>query len=48
MSGPAAMKVMGWSNPTVAKRYQHVGERVLDDIANRLNAHLWEPARDPD
>lgn len=41
ISDPAAMKVMGWSNPTVARRYQHVGGAVLGDIAERVGSHLW-------
>lgn len=41
ISDPAAMKVMGWSSPTVAKRYQHVGGAVLGDIAERVGSHLW-------
>lgn len=48
VSDPAAMKVMGWSSPAVAKRYQHVGGRVLGDIADRLDAHLWESSQNPE
>ncbi len=38
----AVMDVMGWSNSAMVGRYAHVTARLRRDIANRLNAHLWE------
>ena len=38
----AVMDVMGWSNSAMVRRYAHVTARLRRDIANRLNAHLWE------
>lgn len=37
----AAMEVMGWSNSSMAKRYQHITEGLRQDIANRLGGFLW-------
>ena len=36
------MDVMGWSNSAMIKRYAHVTARLRRDIANRLNAFLWD------
>jgi hypothetical protein len=33
---------MGWSNGAMAKRYQHVTDTMLRDIAKRIGGHLWE------
>ncbi len=38
----AVMDVMGWSNSAMVRRYAHVTARLRRDIADRLNAHLWE------
>ena len=38
----AVMEVMGWSNSAMVRRYAHVTARLRRDIADRLNAHLWE------
>jgi hypothetical protein len=38
----AAMDFMGWSNPDMMLRYQHVTDAMRKDIAKRLGAHLWE------
>ena len=37
----AAMEVMGWSNSSMAKRYQHMTAVLRQDIANRLEGFLW-------
>jgi integrase len=37
-----AEALMGWSNGAMAKRYQHVTDVMLREIANRINGHLWE------
>lgn len=38
----AVMDVMGWSNSAMVRRFAHVTARLRRDIADRLNAHLWE------
>lgn len=38
----AAMDFMGWSNPDMMLRYQHVTDAMRKDIAKRLGAHLWD------
>lgn len=37
----AVMDFMGWSNATMARRYQHVTAAVQNDIAARLGGFLW-------
>lgn len=37
----AAMESMGWSNSSMAKRYQHPTNALREDIAGRLDAFLW-------
>lgn len=52
----AVMGVMGWSNTSMAARYQHVTAVVTGDIASRVGTLLWvptetqteTPAADPD
>jgi integrase len=39
----AVMEFMGWSNSTMAKRYQHITGALRRDIADRLNGYLWNP-----
>jgi integrase len=38
----AVMEFMGWSNSSMAKRYQHVTAVLRGNIAKRLNGFLWE------
>jgi integrase len=38
----AVMDVMGWSDSAMVRRYAHVTARLRREIADRLNAHLWE------
>jgi integrase len=38
----AVMDMMGWSQSAMVRRYSHVTARLRRDIADRLNAHLWE------
>lgn len=33
---------MGWSNGTMARRYQHIVEALKRDIADRIDGFLWE------
>lgn len=40
----AVMGIMGWSNPAMATRYQHLTARIRHDIADRIGGLLWEPA----
>jgi integrase len=44
----AAMDFMGWSNPDMMLRYQHVTDAMRRDIAKRLGAHLWDSNPSPD
>lgn len=37
----AVMEFMGWSNTSMAKRYQHITGALRRDIADRLNGFLW-------
>jgi integrase len=37
----AAMDFMGWSNPDMMLRYQHVTDVMRREIAKRLDEHLW-------
>ncbi|SDJ21775.1 Phage integrase, N-terminal SAM-like domain [Actinokineospora alba] len=39
----AVMDLMGWSNATMAQRYQHVTAALRNDIAAQLNGFLWKP-----
>jgi integrase len=36
-----AMYVMGWSNPAMVVRYQHVTEAMRRDVADRIGRYLW-------
>ncbi|GAA4828854.1 site-specific integrase [Saccharopolyspora rosea] len=38
----AAEHVMGWSNPSMAKRYMHVTDKVLGMVADKVGESLWE------
>lgn len=43
----AVMGIMGWSNPAMAKNYQHMTGRINSDIAKRVDLLLWgAPAAD--
>ncbi len=37
----AVMDVMGWSNASMAGRYQHVPAEVLTGIARQVGGLLW-------
>jgi integrase len=39
---PTAMSIMGWSSPTMAKRYQHVLDAIRRDVASQVGGLLWE------
>jgi integrase len=39
----AVMDIMGWSNLSMAKRYQHVTDALRHDIAARIDGLLWAP-----
>jgi len=43
VSMPAAMGIMGWSNPDMAKRYQHITDEVRTDIAKQVGGLIWAP-----
>lgn len=50
------MRIMGWSNPSMASRYQHLADEVLSEIAGQVGGLLWtespsdkdDPADDED
>lgn len=37
----AVMGIMGWSNPAMAKNYQHMTSRIRADIAKQVDVLLW-------
>jgi integrase len=41
VSERAVMGIMGWSDPGMAKRYQHVTDPVRRDVAGLINGFLW-------
>lgn len=38
---PAVMKLMGWSNAAIAKRYMHTNEELVTAIAAEVGGHIW-------
>lgn len=40
----AVMDVMGWSQASIAARYQHVPIEVLNGIAAQVGSLLWQPS----
>jgi hypothetical protein len=38
---------MGWSNSSMAARYQHLTAQVRRDIAQRVGGLLWEIPKPP-
>lgn len=43
----AVMGVMGWSNTSMAARYQHLTSTVRQDVAARVGGLLWQAADSP-
>ena len=43
----AVMDVMGWSQPSMASRYQHVPKEVLKGIADQVGGLLWSKPEAP-
>ncbi len=41
------MDVMGWSNASMAGRYQHVPAEVLNGIAGQVGGLLWGTEDEP-
>lgn len=35
------MELMGWSDPSLAKRYMHVTEELVTAIAAEVGGHIW-------
>ena len=35
------MAIMGWSSASMAQRYQHVTEPMLNDVGRKIVAALW-------
>jgi hypothetical protein len=44
----AVMDVMGWSQASMATRYQHVPVEVLTGIADQVSGFLWKAPDDPE
>ncbi len=44
----AVMDVMGWSQASMATRYQHVPIEVLNGIAKQVEGLLWDPPKPDD
>jgi integrase len=38
---PAVMEIMGWSDPSIAKRYMHVTDELVTAIAHDVGELLW-------
>jgi integrase len=38
----AVMGIMGWSNSSMAARYQHLTEQIRTDIAKRVGGLIWD------
>lgn len=36
------MDIMGWSSPSMKKRYMHVTDAIRHDVAKQLNAYFWQ------
>jgi len=36
-----AMDIMGWSSPSMKKRYMHVTDDIRRDVATQLNEYFW-------
>lgn len=34
--------LLGWSTPTMQKRYMHLTETVRHDVADQLNQYFWK------
>jgi integrase len=43
----AVMAIMGWSNTSMAARYQHVTDAIRRDVAKQVGGLLWQPPDDP-
>jgi integrase len=38
---------MGWSDPSMPARYQHLVTEVRTDVADRLGTLVWKPEEEP-
>lgn len=45
---PTVMGIMGWSNASMARRYQHIADEILNGVADQIGGLLWGPATPPD
>ena len=41
----AVMEIMGWSNSAMAKRYQHLTNKIRRDIAKQVDGLIWKPEK---
>jgi integrase len=37
----AVMELMGWSDASMARRYMHVTEEIINSVADQVSGHLW-------
>ena len=44
----AVMDVMGWSQPSMTTRYQHVLPEVRASIAEQVGSLIWQPEQSPE
>jgi integrase len=42
----AVMGIMGWSSTAMAKRYQHLTDPIVRDVAKRVGGLIWTPKDD--
>jgi integrase len=42
------MAIMGWSSTSMAQRYQHVTEPMLNDVGKKVGVLLWGKAEEQD
>lgn len=38
----AVMVIMDWSSSSMAKRYQHITDPILKDVAKRVGGLIWQ------
>jgi integrase len=43
----AVMGIMGWSSSAMAKRYQHLTDPILQDVAKRVGGLIWDQPETP-
>ena len=41
------MQILGWTQPSMVARYQHVVDQLKIDAARRIGSLLWDETRIP-